>query len=118
MFEKKVIVPHKVRKISNSFSFIPHRFMRDGFWSSLSSSELLLYLFLVTVSDNNGMSYYGSKKICSLLYFSNDEYVDARDRLIARKLIAHDNVFFQVLELPAKPVKALPEKCIKYGVKR
>ena len=112
MIRKKVIVPHRVREVNGSFAFIPHRFMADGFWKSLSANELLLYLFLVMVADKNGLSYYGSKKICSLLDFSIDEYIEARDLLIARDLVAFDEIFFQVLELPATPVLELP---VKYG---
>lgn len=111
MIRKKIIVPHRVRQIKGSFGFIPHRFLANGFWTSLGSNELLLYLFLVTVADSNGLSYYGSKKICSLLHLSYEEYIDARDRLIARDLIAFDDILFQVLELPVEPVRHLPEKC-------
>ena len=111
MIRKKIIVPHRIRQLTGSFGFIPHRFLKDGFWTLLSSNELLLYLFLVTVSDSNGLSYYGSKKICSLLHLSYEEYIDARDRLIAWDLIAFDDILFQVLELPAEPVRDLPEKC-------
>jgi hypothetical protein len=111
MIRKKIIVPHRVRQIKGSFGFIPHCFLANGFWTSLGSNELLLYLFLITAADSNGLSYYGSKKICSLLHLSYEEYIDARDRLIARDLIAFDDVLFQVLELPAEPVRHLPEKC-------
>lgn len=111
MIRKKVIVPHRVRAVPASFAFIPHRFLSDGFWKSLSTGELVLYLFLVLVSDRNGLSYYSSKKICSLLGFSYEAYIDARDRLIARDLVAFDDVIFQVLELPNTPTWDLPEKC-------
>ncbi len=111
MLRKKVIVPHRVRQVTDSFGFIPHRFLTGGFWPSLSSNELLLYLFLVTVSDKNGLSYYGSKKICSLLHLSYEEFIDARERLIARDLIAFDDILFQVLDLPVEPVRHLPQKC-------
>ena len=87
MVRKKIIVPHRVRQVIGSFGFIPHRFIKEGFWASLSGNELLLYLFLVTVADRNGLSYYGSKKICSLLHLSYEAYIDARDRLIARDLV-------------------------------
>ena len=54
--EKKPLEPHRIRKIAGSFAFIEHRFLRQGFWSSLSHHELLLYLFLVIVADRNGLS--------------------------------------------------------------
>ena len=110
MIRKKVIVPHRVRMVSGSFAFIPHRFLSDGFLRSLRAAELLLYYFLVLASDKDGVSYYGSSKICSLLKMGFEQYEDARDRLVARGLVAYDDTFFQVLELPDKPIKDLPEK--------
>ena len=57
MIEKSPLWPERIRKITGSFAFIEHRFVRDGFWSSLSQHELLLYVFLVLVADRNGLSY-------------------------------------------------------------
>ena len=102
MIENTILCPDRVRKINGSFSFIEHRFLRDGFWASLTQHELLLYLFLVIVGDRNGMSFYSYDKICSLLMFSVDEHVLARDSLIEKDLIAFDGKFFQVLSLPEK----------------
>lgn len=102
MIEKKPLVPGRRRKIRGSFAFIEHRFLRDGFWSSLEHPELLLYVFLVLVSDRNGLSYYSYDKICTLLRVSPDEYIVARDGLIEKDLIAFDGFLFQVLSLPEK----------------
>jgi hypothetical protein len=100
--EKNPLQPNRVRKISGSFAFIEHRFLRQGFWSSLSHHELLLYLFLVIVADRNGLSYYCYDKICSLAQITVDEYILARDLLIEKDLIAFDGRLFQVLSLPPK----------------
>jgi hypothetical protein len=54
MIEKQPLDPERVRKINSSFAFLEHRFLRDGFWSSLSQHELLLYVFLVLVADRKG----------------------------------------------------------------
>ena len=51
MMEKTPIIPQRVRRINGSFAFIEHRFLRDGFWSSLDHQELLLYMFLIMVGD-------------------------------------------------------------------
>jgi hypothetical protein len=106
--EKKTLEPHRIRKIAGSFAFIEHRFLRQGFWSSLSHHELLLYLFLVIVADRNGLSYYGYDKLCSLLQITVDEYILARDLLIEKDLIAFNGNLFQVLSLPQKPRSSLP----------
>ena len=105
MIKNIILCPDKVRKINGSFAFIEHRFIRDGFWSSLDHHELLLYLFLVIVGDRNGISFYGYDKICTLLRFSIDEYTLARDSLMKKDLIAFDVKFFQVLSLPAKVIR-------------
>jgi hypothetical protein len=96
------IFPDRIRKIRGSFSWIEHRFVHEGFLRALSGDELLLYYFLVTVGDRNGVSYYDYEKICQLLKLEVDDYIRARDGLIARQLIAYRQGVFQVLPLPAR----------------
>jgi hypothetical protein len=105
MIQKRILDPERIRRINGGFSFIPHRFLTDGFLASLDQKQLLLYLFLVLVSDRHGLSFYSYDAICSLLQLSLDEYIKARDSLIARGLIAFDGTMFQVLELPAAPIQ-------------
>jgi len=100
MVNRKVLVCDRIRKIDGSFAWIGHRFLRSGFFASLSQNELLLYFFLVLVADRQGLSYYHYDKICSLLCLSLDDYIVARDLLIDKDLIAFDGTFFQVLSLP------------------
>ena len=102
---RNTLLPQRVRKITGSFAFIEHRFLRHGFWASLGHHELLLYFFLVMVADRQGLSFYSYDKICSLLVISVDEYIQARDSLINKDLLAFDGTFFQVLSLPAEPVR-------------
>ena len=104
MIKTKILSSKRVRRIIGSFAFIEHRFLRDGFWESLSRHELLLYLFLILVADRNGVSYYSYDKIYSLLRISADGYLAARNDLIDKDLISFDGHFFQVLSLPEKPV--------------
>ncbi len=103
MIRKKILNPDRIRGIKGGFSFIPHRFITDGFLSSLNPKQLLLYLFLVLVSDRYGLSYYAYDSICSLLQLTLEDYIQARDGLLQRDLIAFDGTLFQVLQLPAKP---------------
>ena len=110
MIVKKLLVPERIRKIGGSFAFIEHRFLRNGFWESLNHHELLLYIFLVMVSDKNGLSYYGYDKICRILKVDVDEYIDARNGLLDKDLIGFDGRLFQVLSLPKGPVILKPVK--------
>jgi hypothetical protein len=104
MIEQSPLCPERVRKITGSFAFLEHRFLRDGFWCSLSQHELVLYVFLVVVADRHGLSYYSFDKICALLQMSLDDYLIARNALIKKDLIAFDGYLFQVLSLPPRPI--------------
>jgi len=111
MIKKKILKPDRVRRINGGFSFIPHRFLTDGFLTTLSQKEILLYLFLILVSDRNGLSFYSYDSICSLLQITADQYIDARNALIKKDLIAFDGTVFQILDLPKKLIKiSVPQK--------
>ena len=105
MIKKKILEPGRIRRIQGGFSFIPHRFLTDGFLAFLSQTEILLYLFLIIASDRNGLSFYSYDAICTLLQITVDEYIEARDALIKKDLIAFDGTLFQVLDLPEKPAQ-------------
>ncbi|MCP4405728.1 MAG: hypothetical protein GY801_51550, partial [bacterium] len=64
-----------------------------------------LYFFLILVGDRKGLSFYSYDKICSILAIDVDSYIMARDLLIQKDLVAFDGTFFQVLALPAEPVR-------------
>ena len=105
MIKKKILNPDRVRRINGGFSLIPHRFLKDGFLASLDQPEILLYLFLILASDRNGLSFYSYDAICTFLKITADEYIEARDSLIKKGLIAFDGSLFQVLDLPKEPVQ-------------
>jgi len=102
MIKKTVICGNRIRTLAGSFGFIEHRFLRDGFFQSLTHEELILYLFLALVADRYGLSYYSYDKICKCLSFDLGEYLSARDGLLDKDLIAFDGRLFQVLSLPKK----------------
>jgi hypothetical protein len=124
MIKKKILNTLRVRQINGGFSFIPHRFITDGFLASLDQKEVLLYLFLILVSDRFGLSFYSYDSICSLLQMRIDQYIKARDSLMDKDLIAFNGTLFQVLSLPQKrpdqqkrqgrsPVETLIQKTVK-----
>ena len=110
MIEKIILCPDRVRKITGPFSFIEHRFLREGFFHSLTHQELLLYLFLVLVSDRSGLSFYSYDKISTLLRITVDEFILARDGLMEKDLLAFDGRTFQILSLPPQGPKPTPLK--------
>ena len=124
MIKKKILNHVRVRQINGGFSFIPHRFVLDGFLAALGQKELLLYLFLILASDRFGLSFYSYDTICTLLELSLDEYIASRNSLMDKDLIAFDGTLFQVLDLPGKlpdrqerevrsPVETLIQQTVK-----
>ena len=99
MFKKHLLIPKQVRHIPKQFSFVDHRLVRDGYIERLSHHGAALYLFLVTVSDHEGLSYYGDQSIRTRLHFSEDELSDARRNLVQTGLIAYEVPLYQVLGL-------------------
>ena len=94
----------RIRKITGSFGWIDHRFIRDGFLYSLKPTEALLYFFLATVADAKGLSYYGNDTIQCLLRIPYEHTLrGAIAELVDRQLIAYEDGIFQVLPLPQKP---------------
>ena len=105
MFKKKVMRNDRVRRINGGFSYIPHRFITDGFLMSLTQNEFIVYMFLVLVSDRYGLSFYSYDAICSLLHLTRNQYILARNGLMEKDLIDFNGTLFQVLELPPKPLQ-------------
>jgi hypothetical protein len=96
--------PDRVRRVVGGFAFIPNRFLHEGFFVSLDPVERSLYLFFVLAGDRNGVSFYAHDRICAALEVSSDDYMAARNSLIAKDLIAFDGTRTQVLSLPPAPV--------------
>jgi hypothetical protein len=109
-FTRAPIRPDRVRRIGGDgkgFAFLPNRFLHEGFFASLGHGERSLYLFLVLAGDRDGVSFYAYDRICSVLELTVDEYIEVRNGLIAKDLVAFDGTRFQVLSLPATPVVQL-----------
>lgn len=69
MIQKQVLDSARVRIIPKQFGFVDHRLVRDAHIDRLSFKAAALYLFLVTVSDKEGLSYYGDKSIGKRLHY-------------------------------------------------
>ena len=107
MYQKRILNASRIRRIQGSFSWIDHRFITGGFLRDLSAVEILLYFFLVSVSDRNGISFYHDDKICSLIKIGLTSLGEAREGLISRSLLAHEYPIYQVLSLPPEPITPL-----------
>ena len=100
---KRPLDPNRIRHPpAQGFSWIDRRFVRQGWIERLPQPALLLYFFLVTVSDHEGLSFYGDLTVCRLLAFDPEELSQARARLLSDGLILYDHPFYQVLPLPPR----------------
>jgi hypothetical protein len=111
-FDRTPLRPDRVRRIDGSFAFLPHRFLRGGFWASLDHRELLLYVLLALVADRQGMSFYFDDRLAAILRVVLDDFLAARAGLLRRDLLAYDAAGprYQLLALPVRPVIATPAR--------
>jgi hypothetical protein len=82
---------------------VDQRLVRDHYIDQLSSPACALYLFLVTVADAQGLSYYADASLCQRLALSGTELHQARQALITRGLLAYHRPLYQVLALDSAP---------------
>jgi hypothetical protein len=96
---RKPIISQRQRRIPPQFSWIDHRLVRDGHVQGRSARALALYLFLVTVSDAEGLSWYSEAALCRHLSWDGAELQNARAELQQAGLIAYREPLYQVLDL-------------------
>ena len=99
MIVKNPILKQRIRKIPSSFSWVDHRLVRQRYIDSCTHEQSALYLFLVCVSDDKGLSYYADKSIMKKLGMDMQTLKDARFGLIKNNLIAWQQPIYQVLSL-------------------
>lgn len=99
--QKQIIDRERVRRVPPQFSWVDHRLVRGNHLMRASASAWGLYLVLVTVGDENGLSYYAERTLCRLLSVSEPALVAARRELVAARVIAYEAPFYQVLGLEA-----------------
>lgn len=93
--------PQRLRRVPQQFSWIDQRLVRGGFIERCDPPAAALYLFLVTVGDAQGLSYYGEAALCRQLQLTPEQLGRARERLIRADLVAFQVPIYQVLALPA-----------------
>lgn len=102
-----VPLPSRQRRCPLQFSWVDQRLARQRYFERGSSSAWALYLFLLTVADPQGVSYYSERSLCLRLQMRPDGLAGARRELIDLDLIAYRAPIYQVLALsdatPAEP---------------
>lgn len=105
---KRPISVHKLRKVPKQFRWVDQRLVREHYIDQLSPQACALSLFLVTVADAQGLSYYADPSLCQRLSLTCPELYQARQALITLGLVAYHRPLYQVLALDADPVRATP----------
>lgn len=97
--EKRILNPQRLRRCPAQFSFIEHNLVREGYLGRAKVEAWALYLVLVTVGDEHGLSYYSDKSLGRLLTLDSEKIVIARRQLVAAGMIAYEEPLYQVLSL-------------------
>lgn len=97
---KQVLRPERLRQVPEQFSWVDQALVQQHFIDRCDARSAALYLFLVTVSDAQGLSYYGASTLARRLRLSDEEFGAARQQLIDLELIAYQAPLYQVLSLP------------------
>ena len=103
---KRPISPAKLRRVPPQFSWVDQRLVRERYIDQLSPQACALYLFLVTVADAHGLSYYADPSLCQRLSMTGPELHHARQALLTLGLVAYQRPLYQVLALAAAPHEA------------
>lgn len=103
--KKYLIRPDRLRHVPTGFNWVDHRLVRQNYIERCDCVGLALYLFLITVSDVEGLSYYSDQAICRRLRLEPAVLAAARIRLQKADLIAYQKPLYQVLSLeePTEP---------------
>jgi len=97
---KRILRPDRLRQIPTSFSWVDHRLVREQYLDGKDLSAWALYLFLVTVADAQGLSYYSDAALGRHLRLDVLQLATARQQLVAAQLVAYQKPLYQVLALP------------------
>ena len=64
---KRLVNPERQRQVPAHFSWLDHRLVREHYIEKADVCAWALYLFLVTVADACGLSYYSEASLCRRL---------------------------------------------------
>ena len=108
MITKHLLRPQRLRQIPASFSWVDHRLVRHDYLPCADHGAWALYLFLVTVADAQGLSYYSDRAIGRHLKMDAVQLSAARQQLVLADLVAYQKPLYQVLALPEDAKASAP----------
>ena len=96
---KRLLLPQRLRQVPEQFSWIDQALVQRHLIDRCDARAAALYLFLVTVADAQGLSYYGSASLMQRLHLSTEQLGAARQQLIELELVAFEAPLYQVLAI-------------------
>jgi hypothetical protein len=109
MIPKHPLCTTKLRRVPRQFSWVDQRLVRERYIDQLSHQACALYLFLLTVADAQGLSFYADRSLCQRLSLTPNDLHQARVLLIRQGLLAYKRPLYQVLALDADLASANDE---------
>jgi hypothetical protein len=111
--KKRVLNPERLRKVPPQFSWIDHRLVQENYFLQCEHPAWALYLFLTSVADAQGLSYYSDASLGRRLKMDPLVLSASRQQLIQAGLIAFEKPLYQVLSLD--PVGARRSGPVRVG---
>lgn len=111
--KKRVLNPERLRKVPPQFSWIDHRLAQENHFPRCDHSAWTLYLFLASVADAQGLSYYSDASLMRRLTMDQLGLSASRQQLVRAGLIAYEKPLYQVLSL--EPVESARSGPISVG---
>jgi hypothetical protein len=108
---KHLLRADAVRRVPKQFSWLDQRLVRERYIERCDADALALYLVLVTVGDEQGLSYYGTAALCRCVSMNESRLHQARQGLLAAGLIAYQAPLYQVLSLD-RPVGDIEQRAV------
>jgi hypothetical protein len=97
--KKRLLNPERLRKVPPQFSWIDHRLVQENYFVRCDHPAWALYLFLTSVADAQGLSYYSDASLVRRLKMDPVVLSASRQQLIGAGLIAYEKPLYQVLNL-------------------
>ena len=104
---KQLLAPERLRQLPRQFSWIDQQLVRGAHLDRCDHGSWALYLFLATVADAQGLSYYSDAAVSRWVKLAAAQLPTAREQLIEAGLLAYGKPLYQLLALP-QPPGALP----------
>lgn len=96
---RQAICPGRLRRVPAQFSWVDQRLVRDRHLDQVDVYAAALYLFLVTVADAQGLSWYGDQSTARHLSMDEGRLQRARGDLVRAGLLAYASPLYQVMSL-------------------